>query len=102
MSDIERARKALTARILEGDGTASPVQRRAAFDDAGLAGPMGALMRKVAAHARQITDEDVAAVRGAGASEDEIFEMMVCAAVGEATRQYESALAALRAASPKE
>jgi hypothetical protein len=33
MSDIRQARKALVARILEGDGKASIGQRRAAFDN---------------------------------------------------------------------
>jgi hypothetical protein len=102
MSDIERARKALVARILEGDGAAPQPQRRAAFENAGLAGPIGALVQKVCKTAHAITDEDVAAARDAFADEDPIFEMVVCAAVGEATRQYEAALAALRAASAQE
>ena len=33
MSDIRQARKALVARILEGDGKASPAERRAAFNN---------------------------------------------------------------------
>jgi hypothetical protein len=39
MVNIARARKALVARILEGDGTAPQDQRRAAFDNAELARP---------------------------------------------------------------
>jgi hypothetical protein len=35
MSDIRQARKAVLARILEGDGKASPAQRRAAFNNTG-------------------------------------------------------------------
>jgi alkylhydroperoxidase family enzyme len=84
MSDITQARKALVARTLEGDGRASHAQRRAAFDDAGLA-----------KHAYKITDEDIAAARASGLSEDQIFELVVCAAIGQATRQYDTALAAL-------
>jgi len=41
-------------------------------------------------------------VRKANLGEDEIFEMVVCAAVGEANRQHEAALAALRAAIARE
>ena len=37
MSDITQARRAVVARILEGDGSATHAQRRAAFDNAGLA-----------------------------------------------------------------
>jgi hypothetical protein len=41
------------------------------------------------------------AVRAAGLSEDQIFEIALCAAIGQATRQYESALAALDAATER-
>jgi hypothetical protein len=95
MSDITQARKALVARILEGDGTASHAQRRAAFDNAGLGEPLSMLIDKVARHAYNITDEDIAAALSSGLSEDQIFELVVCATVGQATRQYETALAAL-------
>jgi hypothetical protein len=98
MSNIRAAHKALVARILDGDGRASPEERRAAFDNAGLTGPLAALIQKVAARAYQVTDADVAAVRAGGASEDQIFELVVCAAIGQATRQYEAAFAALERA----
>jgi alkylhydroperoxidase/carboxymuconolactone decarboxylase family protein YurZ len=45
-----------------------------------------------------VTDEDVAAATEAGLPEDEIFELVVCAAFGEASRQLNGALAALDAA----
>jgi len=102
MSDIRQARKTLLARILEGDGAAPRAQRRAAFDNASVTGPAGALVQKVCKDAHAIADDDVAAVRKANLGEDEIFEMVVCAAVGEANRQHEAALAALRAAVAKE
>jgi hypothetical protein len=35
-------------------------------------------------------------------SEDQIFEIVVCAAVGQAARQHDTALAALEAAMKKE
>ena len=95
MSDITHARKALVSRILEGDGKASHALRRAAFDSGELAQPLSALIRNFARHAYQVTDEDIAAARASGLSEDQIFELLVCAAVGQATRQYDTALAAL-------
>jgi len=98
MSNIGSARKALVARILDGEGTASRAQRRAAFDGAGLTGPVGVLVEKVCKRAHEVTDEDVAAPRASNLGEDEVFEIVVCAAVGEATRLLESALAALRVA----
>ena len=98
MSDITKGRRALLARILDGNGRAPLDQRRAAFDNAGLRAPLSALIDKVAKHAYKVTDEDVAAARKFGLSEDQVFEIVVCAAVGQATRQYERAVVALDAA----
>jgi len=98
MSDITKERRALLARILEGDGRASDAQRRAAFNNQELSEPLRTLIHKVAKHAYKVTDEDVAAARESGLSEDQIFEIVVCAAVGQATRQYDTAVAALEAA----
>jgi threonine synthase len=102
MSDIDRLREVLVAQILEGEGVTSREQRRAAFRNSGLQEPLSALVDKVARHAYRVTDEDIAAAIRAGASEDEIFELVICAAVGEATRQYEVARAALDAANTSE
>ena len=102
MSNIRQARKALTSRILEGEGKASPSDRRAAFNNSGLAEPSGTLVEQVARHAHGITDEDIAATRKSGLSEDQVFEIVVCAAIGQATRQYDTALAALEAATGRE
>jgi alkylhydroperoxidase family enzyme len=101
MSDINRGRRALVARILEGDGRASPSLRRAAFDNTGLAEPLRTLIDKVAKHAYTVSDADIAAVRASGLSEDQIFELAVCAAIGQATRQYDTALAALATATER-
>jgi hypothetical protein len=98
MADIGKAHKALIARILEGNGRASPAQRRAAFDNALLSEPLASLIGKLTRQAHEVTDQDVAAARASGLSEDQIFEIVVCAAVGQATRQYDAALAALESA----
>lgn len=87
--------RALVARILEGDGGASRSQRRAAFDNRGLDEPLSTLNGKVAESPTRVTDEDIAALKTAGCSEDQVFELIVCAAVGQSTRQYEAGLAAL-------
>ena len=95
-ADKKRAtHQALVTRVLEGDGTASRAERRVAFDDAGLAPPLGTLIDKVAKQPTHVTDEDIANVKASGLSEDQIFELVICAAVGQATRQYETALEAL-------
>jgi len=95
MTDITIVRQALLHRIREGKGDASHAERRAAFENDELPEPLRTLIDKVVKRASDITDEDVAAVRDAGISEDRIFELVVCAAVGQASRQYENALAAL-------
>ena len=102
MSEIRKARRALVRRILEGTGKASSSDRRAAFDLNSLTGPGGTVVGKVARHASQVTDEDIAAAKASGFTEDQIFEIVVCAAIGQANRQYDSALAALEAAIGKE
>jgi hypothetical protein len=101
MSDIREARKVLVTRILEGGGEASGSQRRAAFDNE-TAEPVRTLIQKVALYAHKVTDDDVAAARKSGLSEDQIFELVVCAAIGQATRQHDSALAALAAATGRD
>jgi hypothetical protein len=101
MSDAtNRYRAAVVDRVLGGDGKASKEQRRAAFDNKGVAEGARALVEKVAKNAWKVTDEDVAAVKSAGVSEDQIYELCVSAALGQATRQLESALAALDQATP--
>lgn len=102
MSNIGEARKALVKRILEGAGIASTSDRRAAFNDRDLSGSLGILVHKVALHANRITDQDIGAASESGLSEDQIFEIVVCAAAGQANRQYDAALAALDGAAGKE
>lgn len=97
-SRITELHHALVARVLHGEGEAPTEVRRAAFDGVGLDEPMRTLVDKVSHSAHLITDEDVSALRTAGRSEDEVFEIVVCAAIGQATRQYQSALAALATA----
>jgi hypothetical protein len=68
MSNIAQARIALVARILEGEGKASRIQRRAAFDNAELATPLNKLIDKVTKHAYRVTDEDIAAVKASASA----------------------------------
>jgi alkylhydroperoxidase family enzyme len=98
MVEITQLHRDLVTRVLEGDGKATAELRRAAFENAGLNEPIRTLIEKVANHAYRVADEDVAAVRAAGLSEDQIFEIVICAAVGQASRQYTSALASLASA----
>jgi hypothetical protein len=94
--DFDKLHKAMVTRILEGEGMASPSQRQAAFDNTNLTGLLETLIEKVANSAYKVTDKDVEAVKASGINEDQIFELIVCAAVGSATRQYDKALALLQ------
>lgn len=91
----EKFRLATIERSLGGDGRASSADRRAAFDNDGVPDSARALIAKVAANAWKVTDEDVAAAKAAGVTEDQLFELVVCAAMGQSTRQLDSAMAAL-------
>jgi hypothetical protein len=94
--DKDRAAyRALVDRVLTGDGRASAEQRARAFRNDGLAPPLDALIDKVANRPAQVTDADFAAAKASGFSEDQLFELVICAAVGQSTRLYEAGLAAL-------
>jgi hypothetical protein len=87
--------RALVDRVLTGDGRASTELRAHAFSNDGLDPPLDALIAKVAARPAQVTEADFAAAKGSGFSEDQLFELVICAAVGQSARLYESGLAAL-------
>jgi hypothetical protein len=89
------AHRALVDRILQGQGRASAEQRARAFANAGLPAPLDELIGKVVARPVQVTDADLAAAKVSGFSEDELFELVVCAAVGSSSRLYAAGLAAL-------
>lgn len=95
MSDITQLLGALIARVRDGDGKAPAQLRRAAFDNAGLDEPIRTLVEKVAHQSYRVTDRDVAEALAAGLTEDEVYEIVVCAAVGAADRQYAAARAVL-------
>jgi hypothetical protein len=95
---VRRFRQQVTERAVNGQGLASLDERRAAFENRGVDERARRLVDKIARHAWKVTGPDVEAARVAGVSEDEIFELTVCAALGQATRQLDAALAALDAA----
>lgn len=89
------AHRALVDRVLHGAGRASAEQRARAFSDAGLGPPLQSLISKVVTRPAQITDHDFAAAAASGCTEDELFELVIAAAVGQSDRMYEAGLAAL-------
>jgi hypothetical protein len=96
-SEDRRIHHELVVRLIDGEGRASMELRRAAFGRTELNDSIRNLVEKVAMHAAQVTDTDFDSARQAGLSEDQIWETVICAAVGQAARQYEAGLAALDA-----
>lgn len=96
MSESARKlRRAVVDRVLNGAGRTAAGARHAAFDNQDVPLEARALIDTVTRHAWKVTDEDVAAATRAGLSDDEVFELVVAAALGQSTRQIDVALAAL-------
>ncbi|GAA3589179.1 hypothetical protein GCM10022419_084480 [Nonomuraea rosea] len=98
MPDEDKKRamhRGLVDRVLNGEGTAAAEQRARAFANEGLSPPLAALIGKVAGSPAQVTEQDLAAAKASGCTEDQLFELVVCAAVGQSARLYEAGLAAL-------
>jgi hypothetical protein len=85
----------LVNRILQGPGQAPADQRARAFDGAKLPEPLRPLLDKVATRSAEVTDADFDCATKAGFTDDQLFELVICAAVGQSTRQYQTGLAAL-------
>lgn len=105
---VERLRKA----VLEGRGETDPGLRRAAaarsaelggqpgMPSEGIPEDLREFVDAVALHAHRITDDDVAGLRRAGYSEDQIFEVSISSALGAALARLECGLAALEGGEP--
>ncbi len=91
--------RAIEQRILTGPGLAPAETRRKAFENRDVYEPLLTLVDKVATRSFQVTDGDFAAATAAGFSEDQLFELVICAAVGASSRLFQAGLAALAEAS---
>src|SRR4051794_40774102 len=89
------ARKIVIERVLHGRATTTGEARRAAYDNQRVEpAAVARLVDKVARNAYKVTDDDVRAA-AAAVAEDAVYELTICAAMGQASRQLASALAAL-------
>jgi alkylhydroperoxidase family enzyme len=87
----------LRAAGLEQPGALSTQERRACAE--GEPPPrLAGYVDKVRRHAYRVTDADIAGLREAGCSEEEIFEATVCAALGAGLGRLERGLALLQEA----
>ena len=94
--------------VLKGHGDSDPDLRRAVEQRAAahagrtpensdrLPAEIGNYVDKVARHAYKVTDGDIKALRDAGYSEDAVFELTLCAALGAGIARLDRGLAAMK------
>ena len=90
---------ALRLAVLDSSGATEPATRSLAFSGGQFASPLHEYVTKIRGMASyKIIDADVSKLLAAGYSQDAIFEITIAAALGAATEQLESGLAALKEA----
>jgi|SRR5579859_321328 len=87
----------LTRAVLFGPGRLAAEARQAAASTGAVPAEAQEYVQKVACAAYRVTDEDVAALRQAGYTEDQIFELTVSVALGAGLARLEAGQAALAA-----
>ena len=85
----------LRRSVLEGPGSLEPSLRQAAAANSGVPGPLAAFVDKIHRHAYKITERDLAELRNAGYTEDQIFELTVSTATGAALKRLHRGLEAI-------
>lgn len=88
--------KRLTEAVLSGPGTLDPAVRKTIAAGTGVPAALASYVETAHKHAYTVTEKDMAALRQAGYSEDQIFEATVSAALGAGLRRLEAGLKALR------
>jgi len=103
----EAHRKEAVARVLGSAGDtprflretvlakAARLGGRTSAEPADVPTPLATYVERVATEAHKVTDEDVVALRRAGYSEDAVFEITLCAALGTALGRLERGMDAL-------
>jgi hypothetical protein len=86
----------LRRAVFESPGETDPSIRRAAGSGDPLPMPWAPYAEKVRDSSYRITDGDVAALKAAGHTEEEIFEVTVAAATGAALHRLDAGLRAVR------
>ena len=85
----------LRRTVLEAPGTTPAELRRAVSELVDVPDALRGYVDKVVRHAYRVSDEEVDALKAAGYSEDQLFEITISAAVGAGLRRLEAGLAPL-------
>jgi len=80
--------------VLSGRGESDPAVRDAAANGVGLPADLQAVVEKIHRHAYKVTDEDISRLQ-AKYSDDQLFEIVVSAALGASRQRLRAGLAAL-------
>jgi len=99
ISDHDERLRALVRLVAEGPGALDARVRTRASRLAPLPEPLDAFARKLAL-GEAVTGADVERLRLAGYSQDQVFELAVCVAVGVAQARLAAGLRALDEAEP--
>jgi alkylhydroperoxidase family enzyme len=83
--------------VFEGPGETEPALRHAAADGKGVPADLQSLVDKIHRHAYRVTDEDLARLR-TSYSDDQLFDIVVSAALGASRQRLFAGLAALEKA----
>jgi hypothetical protein len=94
----EAGMEAWMAAVLAEGGAVEAAVARAAAGDGQVPDVAAGYVDKLRRWAYKVTDEEVAALKAAGWSEPQIFELSVAAASGQGMRRYRAGMAALDAA----
>ena len=90
-------RDAVLRRVLDGAGETDPSLRYAAAEGVGMPDDLRTLVEKVHQHAYRVTDEDIATLQ-TKYGDDQLFELIVSAAVGASRQRLMAGLKALEEA----
>ena len=87
-------RDAVLDTVLDGVGESDPAIRRAAAEGRGVPEELRSLVEKIHHHAYKVTDDDIARLQPKYA-DDQLFEIIVSAALGASRKRLLAGLRAL-------
>ena len=97
-TDYEPLINAVRRAVLSDEGTLPRDIREAALEYRDVPEDIQAYVTKVRERAYTVTDSDFDAMRAAGYSEDQLYELTICTALSAGLRRREIGLAAVREA----